>query len=146
MSKIYLYLNLAFLFVEALNTVKAAVTCYGTSPADLFDVRSITRQTAVQGHLGGKDTICGFSDPAAADVLEFNLEENALKTAEIFRYPDQGHAFLNGTDRSAQKRNELRFVNKDTDPKSAALKVRDLVWPRISAFFINNLGGDTKVD
>ncbi|KAI8146303.1 dienelactone hydrolase [Fennellomyces sp. T-0311] len=141
-----LSLALASRMAEKPRPLKAAVTCYGTPPADLFDVRDITRQTAVQGHFGGKDTMAGFSDPAAADALEFNLKENALKAAEIFRYPDQGHAFLNDTDWSIQKRKELGFVNKDADPKSAELKIRDLAWSRISTFFINNLGGDTRVD
>lgn len=44
--------------------LKAAVSCYGTPPAD-FDVSKITSATAVQGHFGGKDAMAGFSDPAA---------------------------------------------------------------------------------
>lgn len=34
--------------------IQAAVPCYGTPPADAFDVTKITDATAVQGHFGGQ--------------------------------------------------------------------------------------------
>ena len=78
----------------------------------------------------------------AADALEFNLKSNNAGDVQIYRYPDQGHAFLNNDDWSIEKRKELGFVNKDIDPKTAEAKVRDLAWTRISQFFIQKLGGD----
>ncbi|CDS06054.1 hypothetical protein LRAMOSA08582 [Lichtheimia ramosa] len=116
--------------------LKAAVTCYGTPPAD-FDVSKITSATAVQGHFGGKDAMAGFSDPAAADALENNLKSASDVT--IYRYPDQGHAFLNDDDWSIEKRKELGFVDKDIEPRSAEQAIRDEAWSRINAYFIKHL-------
>ncbi|KAI9492302.1 dienelactone hydrolase [Zychaea mexicana] len=141
-----LSLALASRMADTKNPLKAAVTCYGTPPADIFDVRNITTLTAVQGHFGGRDTMAGFSDPTTADALEFNLKTHNLKDVEIFRYPEQGHAFLNDLDWNVEKRKELGFVSKDIDPKTAESDVRRLAWTRISNFFIQNLGGNARMD
>ncbi|KAI9322113.1 dienelactone hydrolase [Dichotomocladium elegans] len=117
--------------------LKAAVTCYGTPPADAFDVSKITSATAVQGHFGGKDGLAGFSDPSAADSLEKNLKH--ASDVIIYRYPEQGHAFLNDDDWSIEKRKELGFVDKNIEPLSAEQAVRDEAWSRIYAYFIKHL-------
>ncbi|KAI9256576.1 dienelactone hydrolase [Phascolomyces articulosus] len=141
-----LSLALASKMAETRKPLKAAVTCYGTAPGDKFDVRTITKKTPVQGHFGGQDKMAGFSDPAAADALEFNLKANSLTDVEIFRYPDQGHAFLNDQDWNIEKRKELGFISKDVDPKQTEADVRLLAWDRINKFFIKNLGGETRRD
>ncbi|CAO3635490.1 unnamed protein product [Cunninghamella blakesleeana] len=117
--------------------IQAAVPCYGTPPADAFDVTKITDATAVQGHFGGQDGLTGFSDPAAADDLQKRLSH--LKEATVYRYPQQGHAFLNEDDWAISKRKELGFVAKDSDPKLDEQSVRDLAWSRISAFLVAHL-------
>ncbi|CDH54501.1 protein usf [Lichtheimia corymbifera JMRC:FSU:9682] len=138
-----LSLALASRMASTPHALRAAVTCYGTPPSELFEPRLFgSQRTAIQGHFGGKDTMKGFSDPDAADALEFNLKSNNAGDVQIYRYPDQGHAFLNDDDWSIEKRKELGFVDKNIDPKSAEVKVRDLAWSRISQFFIQKLGGD----
>lgn len=137
-----LSLALASKLVNTPHPLNAAVSCYGTPPGDIFDVRIVTTRTPVQAHFGGKDTHKGFSDPTAADSLEFNLYTNKAAYAEVFRYPEQGHAFLNDDEWSIQKRKELGFVDKNTDPLKDEQDVRDLAWSRITQFFINNLGGE----
>ncbi|KAI8144639.1 dienelactone hydrolase [Fennellomyces sp. T-0311] len=116
--------------------LKAAVTCYGTTP-DTFDVSKITSATAVQGHFGGQDKMEGFSDPAAANKLEASLKN--ASDVNIYRYADQGHAFLNTDDWSVEKRKELGFVSKDIDPVSYEQSIRDEAWSRIYTFFIKHL-------
>lgn len=72
-----------------------------------------------------------------ADDLQKRLSH--LKEATIYRYPEQGHAFLNEDDWSISKRKELGFVAKDSDPKLDEQSVRDLAWSRISAFLVAHL-------
>ncbi|ORY97394.1 dienelactone hydrolase [Syncephalastrum racemosum] len=136
-----LSLALAARLAETRHPLQAAVTCYGTAPRDQFDVRNITKVTPVQGHFGGKDEMKGFSDPDAADALEFELNISKLQPAEVYRYPEQGHAFMNDDDWSIEKRKELGFVDKTSEPKEQEKTVRDLAWSRISEFFVTHLGG-----
>ncbi|KAL1931052.1 hypothetical protein VTP01DRAFT_10189 [Rhizomucor pusillus] len=133
-----LSLVLATVLADTEQPLQAAVTCYGTPSADAFDVTKITNATAVQGHFGGKDSMAGFSDPAAADALEAKLKNASDVT--IYRYPEQGHAFLNDDDWSIEKRKELGFVDKSIEPVSAEQAVRDTAWNRIYSFFIKHLG------
>ncbi|KAI8097763.1 dienelactone hydrolase [Halteromyces radiatus] len=116
--------------------IQAAVACYGIPP-DNFDVTKITDATAIQGHFGGKDTMAGFSDPAAVDELERKLHH--LKHVTLYRYPEQGHAFLNEDTWAIQKRKELGFVSKDIDPKLDEQSVRELAWSRITGFLVSHL-------
>ncbi|CAO3597954.1 unnamed protein product [Absidia cylindrospora] len=134
-----LSLALASQLCTTKNPLQAAVTCYGTPPGELYDVRTITSVTPVQGHFGGKDTMKGFSDPVAADALEFKLKTHTTAESTIYRYPEQGHAFLNGEPWSVEQRKKLGFVEKDSDPMSNEEQVRDLAWLRINAFFVQNL-------
>lgn len=60
-------------------TLKAVVSCYGTAPQDAFDVAKITSTTAVQGHFGGKDTMTGFSDPAAGKYTRASLSRGVAQ-------------------------------------------------------------------
>ncbi|KAI8081278.1 dienelactone hydrolase [Halteromyces radiatus] len=119
--------------------LKACVSCYGTPPGDLYDVRDITTVTPVQGHFGGKDTMKGFSDPEAADALEFNLRIHKTAESIIYRYPEQGHAFMNDEEWSIEQRKNLGFVDKTSDPKVTEQQVRELAWSRINSFFVQHL-------
>jgi carboxymethylenebutenolidase len=49
-----LSLALATHLANTSHPLVAAVTCYGTPPKDIFDVREITKSTPVQGHFGAK--------------------------------------------------------------------------------------------
>jgi carboxymethylenebutenolidase len=62
-------------------------------------------------------------------------------TAEstIYRYPEQGHAFLNDEEWSVEQRKALGFVDKASDPKTSELQVRELAWSRITSFFVQHL-------
>lgn len=73
-----------------------------------------------------------------ADALEAKLKNASDVT--IYRYPEQGHAFLNDDDWSIEKRKELGFVDKSIEPVSAEQAVRDTAWNRIYSFFIKHLG------
>jgi carboxymethylenebutenolidase len=72
-----------------------------------------------------------------ADALEAKLHH--LKEATIYRYPQQGHAFLNEDTWAIDKRKELGFVDKNIDPKADEKSVRDLAWSRITSFLITHL-------
>ncbi|KAJ2958965.1 hypothetical protein NQZ79_g5523 [Umbelopsis isabellina] len=122
------------------HPLKAAVTCYGTPPKDIFDVREITKVTPVQGHFGGKDSMEGLSDPATVDALEFNLQNapNRKADVEIYRYPDLGHAFLNDETWSVKMRKELGMVDKSKDVIHEEEDDRLRAWNRITQFFISN--------
>ena len=68
--------------------------------------------------------------------------ERNLKNASdvnIYRYPEQGHAFLNDDDWSIEKRKELGFVDKDIEPRSQEQAIRDEAWSRIYTYFIKHL-------
>jgi len=78
----------------SLPQVDACVSFYGWN-AGLGDVSEMC--TPTQCHFGGKDTHVGFSDPATADKLDALLESSGC-IYEFFRYPDQGHGFMNGTE------------------------------------------------
>ncbi|KAF7731885.1 hypothetical protein EC973_007716 [Apophysomyces ossiformis] len=136
-----LSLALASKLAETKHPLAAAITCYGTPPGDVFDVRTITKATPVQGHFGGLDKMKGFSDPAAADALEFQLFNNKGVEATIYRYPDQGHAFLNDNEWSIEQRKVLGFIDKKADPKKDEQSVRDLAWSRIYEFFSRHFSG-----
>jgi carboxymethylenebutenolidase len=62
-----------------------------------------------------------------------------LKEATIYRYPEQGHAFLNEDTWAVDKRKELGFVDKNIDPKADEKSVRDLAWSRITGFLVSHL-------
>lgn len=102
--------------------------------------------------------MAGFSDPAAgkapfedththtflltcssfvADALEAKLRH--LKEVTIYRYPEQGHAFLNEDTWAINKRKELGFVDKNIDPKADEKSVRELAWSRITGFLVTHL-------
>ena len=81
-----------------------------------------------------------------ADALEFDLRTNKNVEAKIFRYPDQGHAFLNDLDWNIEKRKELGFVDENSDPLKEESGVRFQAWDRISQFFIKNLGGESRTE
>ncbi|ORX44952.1 alpha/beta-hydrolase [Hesseltinella vesiculosa] len=132
-----LSLALASAATQAKAPIQAAIACYGTPPDD-FKVESITPETAVQGHFAGKDKQVGFSDPAAADALEVKLAHLGNR-CNIFRYPEQGHAFLNDDDWGISKRKELGFVSKEIDPKKDEQAVRDQAWQRITLLFLDTL-------
>ncbi|KAI8884415.1 alpha/beta-hydrolase [Backusella circina FSU 941] len=116
--------------------LQATVTFYGIPSQDVFDT-TIIRDTAIQGHFGGKDGVTGFSDPATVDQLESNLEN--AKYATIYRYPGQGHLFMDADSWSIEMRKELGFVDKDSDPLTEEKAVRDAAWGRTFSFFKTHL-------
>lgn len=61
------------------------------------------------------------------------------KDVEIYRYPNQGHAFLNDDDWTVTKRKELGFVESDIEPISAERAVREQAWGRIYSYLIKHL-------
>lgn len=68
--------------------------------------------------------------------------EEQIKNAKdpiVWRYPEQGHAFLNDDDWSVVMRKELNFVEKDIEPISAEQAVRDQAWERIFSYLIKHL-------
>lgn len=67
------------------------------------------------------------------------LQIKGAKDVQIYRYPDQGHAFLNDDDWSIEKRKELGFCEKDLEPVSQEQAVRDLAWGRIYKYFEKHL-------
>ncbi|KAG2235059.1 dienelactone hydrolase [Thamnidium elegans] len=115
--------------------IQVAIPCYGTAPAS-FEITNL-KDTAVQGHFGGKDNVTGFSDPPAADKLEEEIKN--AKDPIVWRYPEQGHAFLNDDDWSVVMRKELNFVEKDIEPISAEQAVRDQAWERIFSYLTKHL-------
>ncbi|KAH8552208.1 dienelactone hydrolase [Umbelopsis sp. PMI_123] len=135
-----LSLALATQLASTPHPLLAAVTCYGTPPKDLFDVREITKVTPVQGHFGDKDGFTGFSDSATADALEFNLKSAVGRKAdvEIFRYPNLGHAFLNDEAWSVKMRKEIGMVDKSKDVINEERDERTTAWNRITNFFVTH--------
>jgi len=116
----------------SLPQVDACVSFYGWN-AGLGDVSEMC--TPTQCHFGGKDTHVGFSDPATADKLDALLESSGC-IYEFFRYPDQGHGFMNGTEWG--KEMNLKLVSApflaSCSRESAALdraqKIEALARPR----------------
>ena len=58
-----LSLALATHLANTSHPLAAAVTCYGTPPKDIFDVREITKATPVQGHFGAKVSLRTIINP-----------------------------------------------------------------------------------
>ncbi|KAI8580210.1 hypothetical protein K450DRAFT_238687 [Umbelopsis ramanniana AG] len=135
-----LSLALATHLANTSHPLAAAVTCYGTPPKDIFDVREITKVTPVQGHFGAKDNMKGLSDPETVDALEFNLKSATGRKAdvEIFRYPNLGHAFLNDETWSVKMRKELGMVDKSKDVIHEEQDERSAAWNRIANFFVTH--------
>lgn len=76
----------------------------------------------------------GLSDKPTVDKMEESLK-NAPgdKEVEIFRYPREGHAFMNTDDFSVEQRKALNFPG-DFDPKT-----QELAWERVSGFLKKHL-------
>ncbi|CAO3658839.1 unnamed protein product [Rhizopus stolonifer] len=117
------------------SPIQAAVGCYGTCP-DNFDV-SLIKDTAIQGHFGGKDGVEGFSDPATAVAFEAKLTQ--AKDVHFYHYPEQGHSFLNADAWGVNTRKELGFLEKEKDAVVEEKEVRELAWDRIYSLFISRL-------
>jgi carboxymethylenebutenolidase len=102
--------------------------------------------------------MAGFSDPAAgiynplfdttnilialllADALEARLKN--AKEVNIYRYPEQGHAFLNADAWGVNVRKELGFLEKDKDAIVEEKDIRDQAWGRIFNFFTKHLSSE----
>jgi len=111
------------------KSLDAAAPFYGIPPDALCDVSTI--KIPVQGHFGDLDGLKGFSDKEAVDVLEGKLKKGGV-SFETHRYPTQGHAFMNDTEWSFQKRKEQGFPPYDE-------KVVKLAWERLLTFFNKHL-------
>ncbi|KAL6049928.1 DLH domain-containing protein [Balamuthia mandrillaris] len=79
----------ASILVEELT---AAVVFYGICSPELADPTKV--RVPIQCHFGLKDSLAGFSDPAAQDALEAKLKEGEANY-EFYRYEGADHAFLN---------------------------------------------------
>jgi len=77
-----------------LGEVDACIAFYGWNK-QLGDVSTMSKP--VQCHFGDQDDIAGFSDVAASTELEALLQQSGCPL-EFYRYPTQGHGFMNGTD------------------------------------------------
>eukprot|EP00281_Chroomonas_sp_CCMP1168_P033630 CAMPEP_0206242988 /NCGR_PEP_ID=MMETSP0047_2-20121206/17358_1 /ASSEMBLY_ACC=CAM_ASM_000192 /TAXON_ID=195065 /ORGANISM="Chroomonas mesostigmatica_cf, Strain CCMP1168" /LENGTH=125 /DNA_ID=CAMNT_0053668059 /DNA_START=51 /DNA_END=428 /DNA_ORIENTATION=+ len=74
--------------------IDGSIAFYGWNNG-LGDVATMKKPT--QCHFGDKDDIAGFSDKGAADKLEEALKQSGCPL-EFYRYPSQGHGFMNSTD------------------------------------------------
>lgn len=81
--------------------IDAVAPFYGTPDAALADCAKM--RVPVQAHFGDRDTIKGFSDPAAANTLEEQLKASGVPHT-VFRYPSVGHAFMNETPASIARK------------------------------------------
>jgi len=117
------------------KSLDAAVPFYGIPPDSLCDVSKI--KIPIQGHFGDLDAFAGFSDPAAVKALEEKLRKGGVPH-EIHRYPTQGHAFMNDTEWSFQKRKEMGLPPFDPQVVKTA-------WDRVFAFFEKHLDGKAKL-
>jgi carboxymethylenebutenolidase len=90
--------------VHAEGNIDAAVPFYGTPQDQLADVSTI--KCAVQGHFGKKDTMAGFSDPAAAEALKVKLEKAGVEH-NVYLYDNVGHAFMNELPSAIERRSKL---------------------------------------
>lgn len=72
-----------------------------------------------------------------ADALETRLKN--AKEVNIYRYPEQGHAFLNADTWGVNVRKELGFLEKDKDAIVEEKDIRDQAWGRIFNFFTKHL-------
>jgi len=111
------------------TSLDASVAFYGIPPDALCDVSKI--KIPVQGHFGNLDGLAGFSDPKAVDQLEEKLKKGGVPH-EIHRYPTVGHAFMNDTEWSFQKRKEQGFPAYDPEVTKTA-------WNRFFSFFQKHL-------
>jgi carboxymethylenebutenolidase len=117
--------------VGLVEEIDAAAPFYGIPQKALCDPATIRKP--VQGHFGTEDNHKGFSDPEAAAALG-----EALKAAgaeyEILMYPGVGHAFMNDSPESIERKRKLGQGEHD----QAAV---DLAWSRVFAFFGKHIGG-----
>ena len=74
--------------VPGYAAVDCAVAFYGIPDPALADMSTLNKP--VLGHFGDKDSMEGFSDPAAADGLAAALS-SAGSAHTIHRYPGVGH-------------------------------------------------------
>ena len=103
-----------------------AVVFYGMPPKDAADLSKVG--CPLQLHYGEKDTMAGFSDPAAAADLKERLTAAGAKF-DMFNYPTVGHAFLNSDEdewfREIAK--QMNFEPVDRDAQGTA-------WARFADF------------
>jgi len=104
--------------------VDVAVSFYGIPPAALCDLRNI--KVPVQAHFGELDNLKGFSDPDSAQQLESKLKQASIPF-EVYLYPGQGHAFMNGDAWSEERKKEI-----GAQPYNA--EAAGLAWKRTFAF------------
>ncbi|CAG8450464.1 6714_t:CDS:2 [Diversispora eburnea] len=128
-------LTLASHLVSKNDPLNAVITCYGIPSNSLVDISNIAIKTPVQGHFGKEDKLTGFSDPNAANSFERRLREGVERfdvmnyDIQIYRYDNEGHAFLNDEEWSLNKRKELGYAGGENQ------EVKDLAWKRIYEFF-----------
>jgi len=115
--------------------LQASLPFYGIPSPSLCDLKTI--KTPVQAHFGDLDTIPGFSDKEAANQLEVQLKEAGVPY-EFYRYPNQGHAFMNDTEWSFQKRKEMGLPPYDPQVVKTA-------WERVFSFLQKHLKSESSL-
>jgi len=82
---------LSILAAVNLNQISASVCFHGIPDMNAWDAKKI--QIPMQFHFANKDTMAGFSDPAAANKLEQKVKDAGVHY-EFYRY-ETDHAFTN---------------------------------------------------
>ncbi|KAJ1569022.1 hypothetical protein HK096_004478 [Nowakowskiella sp. JEL0078] len=119
----------------------AVISFYGTPSKNFIDISEIPLSTPVQAHFGQNDSFKGFSDSETAleldavwtDTIQMNRRKNFENfyrpEAQVFVYPQSGHAFMNEIEMQ-------RRINAQA--KYQATLVGD-VWKRVGKFFREKL-------
>jgi len=100
-----------------LQNIDAAVSFYGIPPLTLADPAKI--KVPLLGLFGDLDGFKGFSDKDSVKELQAKLASSNLKH-EFKSYPTQGHAFMNDTPWSFEKRKEMGLPPYDPQVVSDA--------------------------
>jgi len=111
------------------SKLNAAVPFYGIPPNSLAELQKL--RVPVQAHFGDLDTFNGFSDKETVNELEAAFKKGGVPY-ELYRYPTQGHAFMNDTPWSFEMRKKMGLPPYDSQVVSTA-------WKRVFDFFNKHL-------
>jgi carboxymethylenebutenolidase len=117
------------------DEISCASAFYGIPDPSLADMATIAKP--VEAHFGDLDDLAGFSDPAAVGALEATLAKSGA-AFNIHRYPTVGHAFMNDTESSIARKEELGQTGGERGAKHDPAAVA-LGYERLFAFLRQNL-------
>jgi len=104
--------------------VDACIAFYGWNKG-LADVSTMKKPT--QCHFGDRDDHKGFSDTETANALEGELKKSGCPV-EFYRYPTQGHGFMNSTAWGKEMQKKLgRPDVEEKEIESAMARVKAFV-------------------